>query len=153
MKYIIRVVKYFVYITILMSVVLALMVAFKFVDGDINTMFRDGYDSLWKIALMFLAVSALYPKFGYCKRGAIIPGEYKDVRDTVVSYMEDHGYVLETEVDENLTFRCKSPLMKSKRMWEDRLTFTHELPGFYIEGLTKDVVRVISGLEAKFREE
>ena len=37
--------------------------------------------------------------------------------------------------------------------WEDRLTFTRELGGFRIEGPNKDLVRVVSALEYRFRSE
>lgn len=36
-------------------------------------------------------------------------------------------------------------------MLEDRITMTRTLGGFEVEGLTKDVVRIIGGLEYKFR--
>ena len=151
MKYIVRVIKYFIYITLIMAAILAVMVALKVVEGDISSIFRDGYNSLWKIALMFLAVSAFYPKFGFCKRGAIIPGEYGSIRKGVIDYMESHGYVLESEEGENITFRKGGVFQKIRRMFEDRITMTRDLPGFYVEGLTKDVVRIVSGLEYKFR--
>lgn len=153
MKYIARVIKYFIYITIIMAAILAVMVLLNVVEGDIPTMFRDGYNSLWKIALMFLAVAAVYPSFGFTKKGAVIPGEYSEIRGGVVDFMESHGYELESEEGENLTFRKRGVLSKMRRMFEDRITMTRDLPGFYVEGLTKDVVRIISGLEYKFRGE
>lgn len=151
MKYIIRALKYFVYIFVLMSLVLGIMVALGLVSSDINVMFRNGYKSLGQIAIMFFCVACFYPRFGFTKKGAVIPGEYKEIRDDVVKYMEDHKYVLESEQDENMTFRHTSTLSRLLKMYEDRITLTRDYAGFYFEGLTKDVVRLANGIEFKFR--
>ena len=151
MKYLIRALKYFVYISLIVTIILCILVALKLVSPDINIMFRNGWKSVGFIALMFLAVSALYPKFGYVKRGVRILGEYSQVRDGVVSFMEDHGYQLESEQGENLTFRLRNKFYRATRTWEDRITLTRDMAGFYMEGISKDVARLASGLEFKFR--
>lgn len=152
MKYIIRVIKYFVYISLIMTLILVVLAAAGFISKDINVIFRDGYRSLWKIGAMFLAVAAVYPRFGFTKRGAIILGEYKDIRDGIVEFMKDRNYVLEKEEGENLYFRQKSALNRATRMFEDRISLTRDMSGFYVEGLTKDVTRLVYGLEYKFKE-
>ena len=151
MKYIIRALKYFVYISIIVTIILCILVALKMVSPDINVMFRNGWKSVGLIALMFLTVSAIYPKFGYVNRGVRILGEYSQVRDGIVSFMEEHGYELETEQGENLTFRLRNKFNRATRSWEDRITFTRDLAGFYMEGISKDVARLASGLEFKFQ--
>ena len=151
MKYIVRVLKYFVFITVVMTLILLALALLGFVEKDVEAMFRNGWDSLWQIALMFLAVSAVYPRFGFCKRGAIIPGTYEEIRPGIVHYMAGRGYEVEKEEGENLTFRCKSPLQRFlKLLWEDRISFTRDRAGYYIEGRTKDVARIVSGLETRF---
>jgi len=151
MKYFIRSIKYFVYACVLLTLILTVLSALKLIEGDVTSMFRNGYDSLWQIALAFLAISLFYPKFGYTERPAIIPGEYNEIRDGIISYMVDHGYRLEIEDGEDLSFVIVAPFGKIKRMFEDRITFRREIPGYYIEGLTKDVVKIVYGLEYKFR--
>ena len=153
MKYIVRVLKYFVFITVVMALILLVLALLGFVEKDVDSMFRNGWKSIWQIALMFLAVAALYPRFGFCKRGAIIPGAYEDIRPGIVRYMAGRGYEIEKEEGENLSFRLKSPLQRFlKLLFEDRITFTRDRAGFYVEGRTKDVVRIVSGLEALFDE-
>ena len=151
MKYIVRALKYFVYISLIVTIILAVLVALKLVSSDINVMFRNGWGSILQIALMFLAVSAIYPRFGYTKRGVRVPGSYAEIRDKVVSFMEERGYELETEEGENLTFRLRNKFNRAARTWEDRITLTRELAGFYMEGISKDVARLASALEFKFR--
>lgn len=151
MKYFIRAVKYFLYFSIIVTIIMAALVLFKVIDADIELMFRNGYDSLWQIALMFAAVSAFYPMLGFMKKDALIPGEYKDIRQTVVEHMQEKGYSLETENGEDLTFRLRNGINRLSRMYEDRISFTRNFSGFQVEGLRKDVVRIVYGLEYKFR--
>ncbi|MBO4844384.1 MAG: hypothetical protein J5490_07390 [Bacteroidales bacterium] len=151
MKYIVRALKYFVYISLIVTVIMLILVALKLVSPDVNVMFREGWGSILKIAVMFLAVSAIYPKFGYAKRGVRITGSYSEIRDGVVAFMEERGYELETEEGENMTFRLRNKFNRAARTWEDRITLTRELAGFYMEGISKDVARLASGLEFKFR--
>ncbi len=151
MKYIIRAIKYFLYISVIMVLLLGALVICGAVSPDINVMFRNGYNSLLQIALMFFLVSMIYPKFGYTKRGAVLPGEYSEIRNGIISYMEGRKYRLESEVDENLTFRMISPVKRILRVGEDRITMTRDLAGYIIEGPSKDVVGIVTGLENKLR--
>lgn len=153
MQYLIRAIKYFFYFLILLIVIMALMVAFGFVDADINTMFRNGTDSLWQIGAMLVIFGAVYPYFGFMKKDTHITGEYSEIRTGVQLFMESRGYVLETEEGENMTFRQAGPLNRTFRMFEDRITLTRTFNGFIMEGLRKDVVRLSLGLEYKFRHE
>lgn len=151
MKYLLRAIKYYLYMVILVALMLTALTLLHVTEWNAATMFRNGYDSIWQLALAFLAIALLYPKFGFNRRPVIIPGEYSEIRDGIVSYMEEHGYQVESENGEDLTFRAKSPVRKVLRFFEDRITMTRDLGGFYVEGLTKDIVRIINGLEYKFR--
>ena len=153
MKYLVRVLKYFVFITVVMALILFVLAQLGIVEKDVNAMFRNGWDSLWQIGLMFLVVSAVYPRVGFCRRGARIPGTYEEIRPGLVRYMAERGYEIEKEEGENLTFRRKGFLARlGKLLFEDRITFERDRAGYYIEGRTKDVVRIISGLEHIFRD-
>ena len=156
MKYIIRVLKYFVYISVIMALILWILSIAGVVDGNPEVMFRNGYNSLWQIALMFLAVSAVYPRFGFTKRGVRIYGDPAESRQDIVSLMEERGYKLEEKpaaADEPagvLRFVLRSPVRRALKMWEDRITLIPELPGYIMEGITKDVVRLAAALEYRF---
>lgn len=150
-KYAVRAVKYFIYIIILFSLIIAVLVFSGFVESDIDTMFRGGWRSIWQIAVLFAVVAAVYPKWGFTKRKVNIPGEYHEIRQGVLDFMAERGYKLETEDGENMTFRLRSKFSAIVKMLEDRVTFTRELGGFSVEGLTKDILRLSGGLEYKFR--
>ena len=151
MRYLVRAIKYFFYFVFLLIVLMAILVLLNFASADPATMFKNGYDSLWQIALMFACVAAVYPMFGYLQKDLCLDGEYADIRDPLVAYMNKRGYVLEVEEDENLCFRFKSMVNRISRMLEDRITFTRQAGGFRVEGLRKDVVRVVHGVEYSFR--
>lgn len=149
MRYAIRAVKYFVYVSILATLFIAILVAAGFVQSDIDLIFEQGWLSIAKILAAFAAVSAFYPLFGYTSRKALMPGEYKEVKEVAIEAMQDRGYVLEREQDENMTFRMQSGFGKMRRMLEDRITLKRDYSGFYVEGLTKDVTRLVYALESK----
>ncbi len=153
MQYLRRAVKYFFYFLSIIIIIMAVLVALGMVEPNVETMFKNGYDSLWQIAIMLMLFAVAYPFFGFMTKEAIVPGSYGEIRDGVVSFMEDHGYRLEKEEGENLSFRLKSKVNRASRMCEDRITMTRSFTGFSVEGLRKDVVRLCYGLENKFLQD
>jgi hypothetical protein len=151
MKYIVRAVKYFISVCVLAALIILVLVLLGYVSSDVDVMFQQGWKSIGYIAIMFAVVSAIYPRFGYKKRLAGALGDFADLRPGVVSYMEEHGYVLESEDEEKMTFRSRSVLNRIFRVWEDRVTIEKTLGGFEVEGLTRDITRIVYGLEYKFR--
>ena len=47
MRYFIRSVKYFLYFSLLTTVIILALVLLGAVEGDINTIFEGGYSALW----------------------------------------------------------------------------------------------------------
>ena len=150
MKYLVRAVKYFFYFTILLAVILAVFVLLGFVEADPDTMFRNGTASIRQILLLFAIVAAFYPKLAYASRPAVVPGEFRQIREGIVETMKERGYELEKEEGENLSFRSASSWGKISRMWEDRITFTRRMDGYDLEGPNKDLLRITSALENRF---
>ena len=74
MRYLIRSVKYFVQLMVILCLIIAILIVAKVVDADISRIFVNGYDSLWQIALLMAVFAAIYPRFGYARRQAIVPG-------------------------------------------------------------------------------
>lgn len=153
MKYLLRSIKYFIMISLLLGAILATLVLLDLSAGDPSEMFRNGWTSVWQIALLFAVFSAIYPKFGYTDREVGIPGEFAEIRDGIVEYMEARGFRLESEEGENMSFRLRSKVNALAKMYEDRVTMTRILGGYSLEGITKEVNRLASGLEYKFKRE
>ena len=97
MKYFVRSVKYFVYLVVIISLILAVLVLIGAAEADISTMFRNGYDALWQIAILFAVIAGLYPKFGFIKRDATMTGSLQEKTDRVRNYMASREYVFESE--------------------------------------------------------
>ena len=153
MKYVVRAIKYFAYLAIILCVFIVLLSLFGLIGNSVDEIFKDGAQSLLKIAGILVVFAALYPRLGFGTRNVFIPGSYEQIHGGVIDVMHERGYVLENEEGENLKFRLQSPVTRVFRMLEDRVTFTRTATGFELEGPTKDLVRVANALEYKFRVE
>ena len=148
MKYLVRAVKYYIYLLIVLALIIFALVSFNLVESDIESMFVHGYDSLWQMALIIAVFAIIYPRFGFTSRNIHMGGgEYSELRGVIASEMESRGYRLEREEGESLSYIRRSPIARAVKMWEDRLTFTRTIDGFSIEGISKDVARVVSAVE------
>ena len=152
MRYFIRAVKYFIYFTLLFIVIMAILVLTGAAEGDISTMFKGGYSALWKIALIFAVISAIYPSVGFIRKEAMIPGSWEEDKDAIKAFMAGRGYTLELEDTGTMSFRKKGT-GRFTRMYEDRIVFTAKIGGVELEGMRKDVIRLAMGLESRFRRE
>ena len=147
MKYIIRSIKYFIYFSVICSLIITALVLIGAVEGDVDNIFEEGYRSIGKIAIFFAIVSAAYPKFGFIVRDMNIAGNWEDIRSNTVKFMDSRQYVLESESADKVTFRAKSMAGRLQKMFEDRVTLTKTETGWQMEGLRKEVLRLASGLE------
>jgi len=147
MKYFVRAVKYYLSLLILIAVILGILVFIGAAEADIKTMFRNGYDALWQIAILFAVIAAIYPKFGFVEKEAVFPGSWAETRDGIAGYMASRNYVIEKEEEGKISFRHKGILNRISRMYEDRITVSSVFSGVKVEGLRKDVFRIAAGLE------
>lgn len=151
MTYLRRALKYFVQACLIVTVILAVLMVSGLVSTDISVAFVHGWKSVWWILALFAVMSLAYPFFGYQKRKVHVEGDPALAKDGIVEALAPRGYALESEKDGVLTFRLSSPVNKAARMWEDRITLTPVLGGFEAEGLSRDLVRVVSSIEYHFR--
>lgn len=147
MKYLIRSIKYFIYFSLMCTVIVSALVLIGAVDGDINAIFEDGYASIGKIAIFFALVAAVYPKVAFIQRGISSDKEWSEIRTEVIEYMKEHQWELEGESDGVATFRVRGTAARISKMYEDRITLTRYAGGYQMEGLRKDVMRLATGLE------
>ena len=147
MKYFIRSVKYFFYFAFLMTAIILVLVSIGAVEGDINTIFENGYNDLWKIAIFFAVVAAVYPKFGFVCRKIETTGTWESVRNETAAYFSEKPYKPESETSDTLTFRRRDLIARITKMGEDRITVRKTEDGVEMEGLRKDVILYATGLE------
>ena len=152
MTYLRRALKYFIQVCILFGLIIAVLMLSGMVSKDVSIAFQHGWTSVWWILGLFAAMSLAYPYFGYQKRKILVNGDPALAKDGIVEALKIRGYVLDSEKDGVWTFKLSSPVARAFRMWEDQITLTPVLGGFEAEGLSRDLVRVVSSIEHYFRE-
>jgi hypothetical protein len=147
MKYFIRAVKYFFYFAFLTTAIVLVLVATGMASSNIDELFEGGYNALWKMAIFFAVVGAVYPKLGFISRKMYIQKGKDEIRDAAVEYMSERSYGFESETPDSITFRYRGTLGRLTRMYEDRIVLTRTEDGYIMEGLRKDVMKLATGLE------
>ena len=150
MKYFIRAVKYFFYFAFLTTAIVLILVATGMASGDINELFEGGYNALWKMAIFFAIVGAVYPKLGFISRKMYIQKGKDEIRDAAVEYMSERSYGFESETADSISFRYRGTIGRLTRMYEDRIIVTREMGSYWFEGLRKDVIRLATSFETRF---
>ena len=150
MKYTIRAIKYFFRFAFLATAIILALVFIGIVEADINAIFEHGYDDLWKIAVFFGVVAAVYPTLAFINRQVAVDGERNTVKEDIKRFMLERHYDLESEDAEGMTFRIHGLAGKLSKMYEDRITIRWNADGFTMEGLRKDILRLATGLETSF---
>ena len=151
MTYIRRAIKYFIQTCLLLAVILAILMASGMVSTDISIAFQHGWTSVWWILGLFAVMALVYPFFGYQKRMIRVKGDPALAKDGIAEALRGRGYVLGSDTDGVLKFHLTAPLNRAFRFWEDTITLTPVLEGWEAEGLSRDLVRVISSIEQYFR--
>ena len=146
MKYLVRAMKYYLYMVVILALIVAILMLARVVPADLSQVFRGGYDSLWQMALMMAVFAAIYPKFGYARQKAVMPGEPAETLPVVKEIMDRMGYKIEKEEQGLVTFRRRSFYDKVMKIFEDRITVTTVSLGYEVEGINKDVVRIVNAL-------
>ena len=151
MKYFKRSVKYFFYFAILSTAIVLALVLIGAVEGDINSIFEGGYDALWKIAVFYAVVAAIYPKLGFIKRDiSFVTDEVS--REDLIEFFRERRYILESEHDGTMVFRYRDLPGRLSKMLEDHVTVTREMGIYNFEGLRKDIIRLAAAFETRFAD-
>ena len=151
MRYTIRAAKYFLSMAVIVTLILVGLTYYATGSFDISRSLDHGWQSAIYIGLILLVFSAVYPKFGYRERPLDIRGEREEMAGVIRRYMDARGYRLEKDEGGLMTFRNRSAVVRFFRVWEDRITFTPTHSGYTIEGLNRDIVRFLSGIEYKYQ--
>ena len=151
MTYIRRALKYFIQTCLFLALILAVLMLSGLVSKDLSVAFIHGWTSVWWILALFAVMALVYPFFGYQKRSIRVNGDPALARDGIVEALRGRGYVLGSETDGVLKFHLTAPVNRAFRFWEDTITLTPVLGGWEAEGLSRDLVRVVSSIEQYFR--
>ena len=151
MTYIRRAIKYFIQTCLLLAIIIGILMLSGMVSKDITVAFTHGWTSVWWILAIFAVMALVYPFFGYQKRKIHVNGDPALARDGIVEALKIRGYVPESETDGVLKFHLAAPVNRAFRFWEDTITLSPILGGWEVEGLSRDLVRVVGSIEHYFR--
>ena len=153
MKYLIRSLKYFLQLTILLVLFMTAIYFITAKGASLESMLKDGYNSLWKMAGIVAVFAAVYPRFGYGKRRIRAKGSAEEILPKIEAHMNARGYELVSrDAEDNLVFRQASFAARLSRMFEDQIYFTRALSGYEMEGRLKDIVRLDTAFYQIFEE-
>ena len=95
-----RALKYFIQITFIFAVAIGILMLSGMASKDIDTAFRNGWQSVWLILAAFAVMSLIYPFFGYGKRQIRANGDpsdhWKAIEEALAS---GEGYVIDCMID------------------------------------------------------
>ena len=154
MRYLIRALKYLVYFAIMFFIIVGIVYLFssqKAAGISFAELFKEG--SLPKIALFFVAVAAIYPKLSFYKKEIYLNGDFTKYAEMFDEVMKSMDYELETQEPGCVTYRKKGAYARLTRMYEDRITFDTTGNPVIAEGYRKDLVRILSAIGYRLREE
>ena len=151
MTYLRRAIKYFIQTCLLLAIIIGILMLSGMVSRDITVAFTHGWTSVWWILAIFAVMALVYPFFGYQKRKIHVNGDPSLAQNGIVEALKIRGYVLGSDADGVLKFHLSSPVNRAFRFWEDTVTLTPILGGWEAEGLSRDLVRVVSSIEHYFR--
>ena len=154
MRYFIRAVKYLVYFAIIFFLIVGIVFLFssqKAAGLSFVDLFKEG--SLPKIAIFFVIVSAFYPMLSFYKKDIHLNGDFTKYAEMFDEVMKSLGYTKEKQEEGCVTYIKDSFYARLTRMFEDRVTFTTGGNPVKVEGYRKDLLRVISALTYRIRQE
>ena len=154
MRYLIRALKYLVYFAVIFFLIVGIVFLFssqKAAGLSFVDLFKEG--SLPKIALFFVAVSALYPKLSFYRKELYLNGDFTKYAEMVDDVMQKLDYVREKKEDGCVTYIKKSAYARLTRMYEDRVTFETTGNPIQVEGYRKDLLRILSMINCRLRQE
>ena len=153
MTYLRRAAKYFVQITIIFILIIGILMLSGMVSKDVAIAFRNGWKSIWMILGLFAAMSLAYPFFGYGKRKIHAGGDPAPMWEKIDEAMEARGYVFSGNTENGgRKYHLGSSVNRAARLWEDTLTIESVLGGFEIEGLVRDLSRVVMTIDRKIND-
>ena len=150
MKYLIRSIKYLIYFAVVFFILVAIIcIVMKHPISQFTNLFAAG--SIWRILLLFVGVSALYPLLGYRKQHIALDGPFSDYRPIIIKTMEDAEYKLDSEDDKQMVFRHTKCYIRASRMWEDSITFYKDEESVLVDGPFRDSTRLIGAIYYNYR--
>lgn len=149
-KYLIRIVKSFIFFIIVMLLIVSLIVlitpeySFDMIFKNEGGVFKEG--SWPQILALFGALSLIYPGLTYVKKEVLIEGTFEENRNHIIGIFENANYVCVKEDEEKVYFRQNSGFTRMMRLFEDEVTITKGEAPLILSGARKEIIKLASGI-------
>ena len=87
MRYLVRALKYFVYLSIMLVLFIVVLCLLGVIPSDIDLIFINGTKSLPQMALIVAVFAAIYPKVGFTTRNVRMVGEASETEGELTKFM------------------------------------------------------------------
>ena len=154
MRYFIRILKYLIYFAVIFFLMVGIIYLFssqKAAGLSFADLFKEG--SLPKIAIFFVIVAAIYPYLSFQKKELYLNGPFTKYAEMVNEIMKSLGYEVENQEEGCVTYRKASAYQRLTRMYEDRISFNTTDNPVIVEGYRKDLMRILSLINYRVRQE
>ena len=142
-RYLIRAVKYFLFLIVLFVILFAVLLATGYSSWD--TFLRVWTsDRAWLMIAVFVGLPLAYPLFGYVSRE--VRGNLADNYETIERVAHMNGYLIKERTPERVVCGV-SGLRRLALLFEDRIEITADGNYFRIQGPRKEVVRFVYRFE------
>jgi len=138
-KYIIRVIKYLVYIFILTSLMLILIALITKQPLDLNILLQPG--SVSKIGVILGAFSLIYPMVGFTSLKVYINNSFEQDREKIERVFTDSRYIVVKREENTISFRHSSPFSRLLNLYEDTIILDFSENPLTLTGARKNVTR------------
>ena len=149
-KYLIRVVKYAVYLAIIFFLLIAIMSVTSNQGLHYENFFRPGTGS--QLLIFFIVISFVYPLFGYVKKKVYLNHNFTEDKEKIKEVIINSRYVLVAEDATTITFRHSSKFIRAMRMYEDAIILDFSDNPITLDGHRKDVYRLSRSIEYAVRD-
>jgi len=146
-RYLIRFVKYIIYLSLLASILLALV--FYLSDhGDYRYFWElIPASNQWYMALFLLAFAAINPFISYVDRKVYLNQTFSHDREQLIDVILKANYQIKSDSQNQLVFRHKNPLTRFIRMYEDTIILDYSDNPIVLKGQRRDIDRFARSME------
>ncbi|MFI3318652.1 MAG: hypothetical protein SNH88_05650 [Rikenellaceae bacterium] len=149
MKYLLRAIKYFLSLTLLYVVAVSIFSALglSLLTPAESFQIMVSTDRGLIMIAMVVALSALYPRFGFIKRR--LKGDTKRHREAIISAFALSGFALKSEGEGEMIFGGENLQRRLTMIFDDEITLKQVGEELEIEGIRRGVSYVAYRLASK----
>jgi len=150
-RYLIRVVKYMVYLAIVFCLIVAIFSLTTNQGIHYENFFRP--DTGNQLIIFFIVISVVYPFFGFVKKRVYLNRSFTEDKEMIKEIFINNRYIVVAEEANTITFRHSSTFTRAMRMFEDDIVIDFSDNPIVLDGQRRDVYRLARAIEYAVRED